>query len=219
FKAALALQNIHHTGASQAFFGAPEAARVWPTAKGDPDPSLPNTMDIPGPTWETIINRIHIDRSQPLLSWLLDLQSEQALLTKHAAAPFMRIVEALTRSDPVSVGEQHDLHDSVFRRQNFNWLPPSNTRFENLVVLQSLSRADIGLQWNFRHEDVEQGVVAVNVNWDDCQLRKREVEGAMGEVFEAARWIVEMVGKIGKGGVEGEVKVGECPLLGRIVGN
>ncbi|KAI4168688.1 MAG: hypothetical protein LQ343_006191 [Gyalolechia ehrenbergii] len=49
FKTALALFNVHRTGSSQAFFGQPEAARVWPTGQGDPDPSLPNTMDIAGP--------------------------------------------------------------------------------------------------------------------------------------------------------------------------
>ena len=190
---------------------------MWPTAEGEPDSSLPNTMDIPGPTWETVINRIRVDRSQLLLSWLHDLQAEQALLTKYATAPFMHIEEALAKSDPDSVGE-HELHDFVFRRQNFNWLPPSNTRYSNLEMLQSLSRADIGLQWNFKHEDVERGVVSLNVNWDDCQLWKREVEGAMSEVLQVAEWIAEVLGGKGERGKEGEVKVGECPLLGRTVG-
>ncbi|KAL8668912.1 MAG: hypothetical protein Q9168_006479, partial [Polycauliona sp. 1 TL-2023] len=130
FKAALALLNIHHTGATQAFFGATEAARVWPTNQGDPDPNLPNTMDIPGPAWETIINRIHINRSQPLLSWLQDLQSEQALITKYAAAPIRRIQEGLrettttTNDDDDGSGTnymgEHELYDSIIRRENFN---------------------------------------------------------------------------------------------------
>ncbi|KAL8635406.1 MAG: hypothetical protein Q9226_009358, partial [Calogaya cf. arnoldii] len=165
FKAALALLNMHHTGASQAFFSAPEAARVWPTREGEPDPTLPNTMDIPGPTWEIILHRIHLDRSKSLLLWLQELQEEQALLTKYASAPFIRIEESLAATDPPA--SKHELHDSFARRQSFNWLPPSHHNFTEMEQVQSLSRADIGLQWNFTHSNPEKGVVDVNAAYDD----------------------------------------------------
>ena len=206
FKAALALLNVHYTGVSQVFFGAAEAARVWPTPEGDPDAALPNAMDIPGPTFESAVNRIHIDREQPLLDWLKELQEEQSLLTKYAQAPFQRIESALAVSDPDTISE-HELHDSFFRRQCFNWLPPAHRSFTRLREVQSLSRADIGLQWNFMYVDAGKGEVRVNAAYDDCQMRAREVREAVGEVMDAARWIVE---------AEWEgVKVGECPLLGR----
>ncbi|KAI4266221.1 MAG: hypothetical protein L6R38_008876 [Xanthoria sp. 2 TBL-2021] len=215
FKAALALLNAHHTGTTQAFFGAAEAARVWPTTEGEPDPSLPNTMDIPGPTWEVIVNRIHIDRQQPLLLWLQDLQDEQALLTKYASAPFQRIENELAATTDPHPTTSHELHDSFFRRQCFNWLPPSHSNFTNLEQIQSLSRADIGLQWNFMHVDAEKGQVAVNAAYDDCQMTSAEMKEAVEEVLEAARWIVEALdGERGKREGEGKgVKVGECPLL------
>ncbi|KAL8846483.1 MAG: hypothetical protein Q9221_008427 [Calogaya cf. arnoldii] len=208
FKAALALLNMHHTGASQAFFAATEAARVWPTKEGEPDPTLPNTMDIPGPTWEIILNRIHLDRSNSLLSWLEALQEEQALLTKYASAPFIRIEESLAATD--APASKHELHDSFCRRQSFNWLPPSHQNFTEMEQMQSLSRADIGLQWNFIHSDAEKGVVHVNAAYDDCQMTSAEVKGAVEELLEGARWIVESL----EGGRE-SVKVGECPLLGK----
>ncbi|KAI4242222.1 MAG: hypothetical protein LQ352_007274, partial [Teloschistes flavicans] len=133
-KAALAILNIHHTGADQAFFSQTEAARVWPTATGDPDPTLPNTMDIAGPTWEIVVNRIHISPSQPLLTFLQNLQEEQKLLSRHAQVPWKKLESQLTTSSSSRPHEpelehkpqQYELHDTVFRRQCFNWLP--NTR-------------------------------------------------------------------------------------------
>ncbi len=216
FKAALGLLNAHRTGTTQAFFGAAEAARVWPTTEGEPDPSLPNTMDIPGPTWEVIVNRLHIDRQQPLLSWLQELQNEQALLTKHAAAPFQRIEADLTATTDPHPTSAHELHDDFFRRQCFNWLPPSHARFTHLEEMQSLSRADIGLQWNFMHVDAEKGVVSVNAAYDDCQMTSAEMRVAVDEVLGVAKWIVEALDgeEGGSGECEGkDVKVGECPLL------
>ncbi|KAL8825140.1 MAG: hypothetical protein Q9170_007915, partial [Blastenia crenularia] len=154
FKAALALLNVHRTSTSYAFFGQPEASRVWPTADGDPDPSLPNTMDIAGPTWETIINLIHVDTSQPLLSFLQDLQSEQKRISKYAAAPLKEIERLIAEAgEDESLENEHELFDTVFRRQCFNWLPPSRQQFTHVEEVQSLSRADVGLQWDFVHVD------------------------------------------------------------------
>ncbi|KAL8769576.1 MAG: hypothetical protein Q9209_004508 [Squamulea sp. 1 TL-2023] len=207
FKAALALLNVHRTGASQAFFGQAEAARVWPAPEGEPDPGLPNTMDIPGPTWEIVVNRIHVIRERLLLEWLGELQEKQALLTKYAQAPFQRIEEALkATSDPDTVLE-HELHDLVFRRQCFNWLPPAYPQYKCLEEVQSLSRADIGLQWNFMHADAEKGVVKVNTAYDDCQMMVGEVQIAVDEVLQVARWIAEADWD--------NAKVGDCPLLGK----
>ncbi|KAL8783246.1 MAG: hypothetical protein Q9213_004758 [Squamulea squamosa] len=207
FKAALALLNVHHTGASQAFFGQAEAARVWPAPEGEPDPGLPNTIDIAGPTFETVVNRIHVNRERSLLEWLRELQEEQALLTKYAQAPFQRIEAALrASSDPDTVSE-HELHDSVFRRQCFNWLPPTHPQYKRLVEVQSLSRADIGLQWNFMHADAEKGVVKVNAAYDDCQMRAGEMQIAVDEVLEVARWIAEARWDT--------AKVGDCSLFGK----
>ncbi|KAI4249806.1 MAG: hypothetical protein L6R40_000595 [Gallowayella cf. fulva] len=211
FKAALALQNVHHTNATQAFFGQGEASRVWPTPTGSPDPDLPNTMDIPGPTWEVVINRVHVKREQTVLSFLWGLQEEQALLTEYAQAPFQRIETAL-----IACGDRpetkHELHDSFFQRQCFNWLPPLHKHYTHLEEMQSLSRADIGLQWNFCHADAEKGIVRVNAAYDDCQMRAAEVEGCVAEVLGVAEWICMMEGEGAGRGLEA-TKVGECPLL------
>ncbi|KAL8811629.1 MAG: hypothetical protein Q9200_001657 [Gallowayella weberi] len=229
FNAAVAIQNIHHTNSSQAFFGQAEAARAWPSLTGSPDPALPNTMDIAGPTWEGVINRIHLDRSQKLLAFLEQLQQEQRLLTKYAQAPFFAI-EAALASSPFSSKPpmmEHELFDSVYRRQFFNWLPPSHASYTRLEGLQSEGGADTALQWNFQYVDGKKGVVGVNAAYDDCQLRSVEVKRWIEEVFEAAEWICASVTE-GEdvGGVSGndeigegkktkweERKMGECPLL------
>ncbi|KAL8732812.1 MAG: hypothetical protein Q9181_003814 [Wetmoreana brouardii] len=205
-KASLAIVNVHHTGADQAFFGQAEAARVWPTATGEPGPNLPNTMDIAGPTWEIIINRIHVRRGQSVLGFLDELQKEQKLLSRYAQAPFKKLESLLQKQGDGPEG--HELHDSVFRRQCFNWLPNARPHYTHLQEVQSMSRADIGLQWNFMH--IDEKTVNVNVQYDDCQVRGEEVKLAVEEVLTCARWIGEEVSKNG-----GEKKIGECPLLNK----
>ncbi|KAL8735417.1 MAG: hypothetical protein Q9166_000963 [cf. Caloplaca sp. 2 TL-2023] len=204
FKAAVALLSVHYTGADQAFFGATEAARVWPTATGSPSPNLPNTMDIAGPTWEIVINRIFIRKEQNLLEWLKELQEEQSLITRYASAPFKRIERLLSATDPTDT--EYGLHDLVFRRHCFNWLPPSHPNYACIEEIQTMSRADIGLQWNMIHDGA---TVKYLVAYDDCQLTAQEMRVAVQEMLECASWIVE--------GVEGkgweERRVGDCPLL------
>ncbi|KAL8636906.1 MAG: hypothetical protein Q9228_005761, partial [Teloschistes exilis] len=145
FKAALAILIVHRTHADQAFFGQAEAARVWPTEKGDPDPDLPNTMDIAGPTFEIVVNRIHVNPAQHLLVFLRDLQEEQKLLSAYAQAPWKKLESLLRRPNESEQG--YELHDTVFCRQTYNWLP--NTRVaaqdseRTTRELQSLSRAAI----------------------------------------------------------------------------
>ncbi|KAI4156334.1 MAG: hypothetical protein L6R39_001119, partial [Caloplaca ligustica] len=152
FVAALALLNTHRTSCSQAFFAQVFASRVWPTEQGDPDPSLPNMMDIPGPTFERVINRITITPSEPLLSFLLDLETEQKLLAHHAPFTYFKQLERALRSAGDATLTENELYDSVFRRQCFNWLPSSKgVKWECMKEMQSMSRADIGLQWNFVH--------------------------------------------------------------------
>ncbi|KAL9578555.1 MAG: hypothetical protein Q9212_005641 [Teloschistes hypoglaucus] len=174
-KASLAILNIHRTGANQAFFGLIEAARVWPTEKGDPDPDLPNTMDIAGPTFEIVVNRIHLDPEQSLLVFLRGLQEEQKLISKYAKVPWKKLESLLRRP-----GEKgYELHDTVIRRQLFNWLPntyATATGERATSEVQALARPDIGLRWNFKHVDAV--TVTVSAQYDDCQLGREEVEGA-----------------------------------------
>ncbi|KAI4193082.1 MAG: hypothetical protein LQ350_008477 [Teloschistes chrysophthalmus] len=212
-KASLAILNVHRTGADQAFFGLVEAARVWPIEKGDPDPDLPNTMDIAGPTFEVVINRIHLNPEQSLLVFLRGLQEEQKSISKYAQVPWKRLESLLRRPGET----RYELHDTVIRRQLFNWLPNTHataTGERATREVQGLARPDIGLQWNFKHVDVV--TVAVSAQYDDCQLGREEVEGAVKEVFGVAEWVV---GVLGEGKEKGEgVKVGDCPLL-RLMGS
>lgn len=217
FEAALAILNVHRTHADQAFFGQAEAARVWLTEKGDPDQDLPNTMDIAGPTFEIVVNRIHVNPAQHLLVFLRDLQEEQKLLSAYAQAPWKKL-ESLLRRPNESEGGGYELHDSVFRRQTYNWLPNTRVAAQDSEratrELQMLSRADIGLQWNFKHVDAV--TVQANAQYDDCQLPREEMEETVREVFKVAEWMAAVLGDEGgegKGKGEG-VKVGDCSLLG-----
>ncbi|KAI4128769.1 MAG: hypothetical protein LQ338_002564 [Usnochroma carphineum] len=209
FLAALALLNVHRTSSSQAFFGQPLASRVWPAKNGDPDPSLPNPMDIAGPTWEVVINRIHVCPSQPLLSFLQDLDAEQKLLAHHApVTPFKKLEGLLREGGDNPTENEHELYDSVLRRQWFNWLPSVRVTDSRIEEVQSMSRTDVGLQWIFEH--VADQEVKLIVRWDDCQMFTQEVQEAVEELMEVAEWIVEAISTKGK---EGQVPLGSCPLF------
>ncbi|KAL8708367.1 MAG: hypothetical protein Q9220_006747 [cf. Caloplaca sp. 1 TL-2023] len=238
FKAALALHHFATTHTPTALFGQAEASRVWPTATGSPSPILPNTMDIPGPTWEVVINLIRLPAlpgSYPLKTWLSELQSEQKSLSKYAHAGFKRVC--------TGVGDEGcELFERVFRGECFNWLPnPKASRgWRVLAERQSESRADIGVQWNFwEGEGGGGGVggqaggqagggkgagvdgkgekkggkeVGLNVQFDDCQISAKEIRSAIEIVREAVGWIVDSLTSDQKGGGE-EVMLGDCPLL------
>jgi len=63
-KAAIVLFNVNQTGASEAHFALPDAARCWPFSQGYTelerkqvkDPAI----DINGPTWEITIDRVQV---------------------------------------------------------------------------------------------------------------------------------------------------------------
>ena len=201
-KAALALLNIHCTRQRQAIFSEPEAGREWPPSSYSEEEDLPNPMDIPGPTLEIVLNRIFVDPEEDLQSFLRSLQGQQQELLKHARAP-IREIEALLAAEEDLPGDA--LNDDIIRRQGFNWLPSTNTQFRygNIRQIQVDSWSDLGLRWNCIQVDAQ--TVAVNASFDDAQLRAAEVEKAVDELLEAARWVADTENL--------ERKLGDCPLF------
>ena len=194
-KSACALMNVCQTGATEALFTNTEAGRSWPFwedwAHGDQAP-LVHPLDIAGPTFEVVLNRIHIDRQERISSFLRHVQEEQKQLSKNAHAPLYLLIARLEERERIpSDLDRGDatILDTHFRRQAFNWLPNTKSS-EDLVRLNQVqleSSADVGLQWNCG--SVGEETLFVSAKWDDAQLRLGEVQGALDVFVKAVQWL------------------------------
>lgn len=206
-KAAVTLFNVHRTGSSTALFANLEAARHWPfTADwASENQHLPNPLNITGPTFELVVNRIEVsDKHEPVLTFLQRIHKDQTELSSNAHFPLRELLNSpsLTTEDIAVIQE-------TMKRQIWNWLagtqtqsqqkistaPPSSTN-ENInsrpVSLEIFTRAaygDVGIAWTCGLWDNE--TLYLNASYDDCQLSKDEVFKAMGEVLSVAAWLVQ----------------------------
>ena len=195
-KSACALMNVCQTGAKEAIFASAEAGRSWPFwedwAHGSHAPST-HPLDIAGPTFEMVLNKIRVDRQERLSSFLRYVAEEQKLLTKHAHAPLCTIFSMLEKErNPSSVDNgDGSIFDTHFRRQGFNWLPNTKAARDlvHLNEVQMESSANINLQWNCGLVDEE--TLFVSAQWDDAQLGAREVQGAADVFIKAVQWLTE----------------------------
>lgn len=69
-KVAIALFNVHKTGADEAIWGILDAARTWPTVEGIKEDDLDHATDIAGPTFEYMADRTKVDRKEKVGSLL-----------------------------------------------------------------------------------------------------------------------------------------------------
>ena len=219
-KAAVALFNVHRTGLSTALFANLEAARYWPFTSdwtpSEQEKSLPNPLNVAGPMFEVVVNRIDLsDETEAVLSFLKRVQKDQLELSEHSHVPLFELLTALTPEDAAMVRE-------VMDRQIWNWPAgiqvqaqtasssfSSSTDQSEEPKFKKLTRAaydDVGLAWTCGLWDKE--TFYLNASYDDCQLAKVEVEEVLGEVLGAARWLVGHLG----------CEVGECVFEGSEVG-
>ena len=66
-KTALAILNTRLTGLTHAIFANYDAGRSWPFLSPWISAHLPNAMDLPGPTWQGVVNHILIDPQESVL--------------------------------------------------------------------------------------------------------------------------------------------------------
>lgn len=195
-KSAQALLNVHYTQSTHALFMSPEAARSsLPFLPDSLKDNLDvNCADVAGPCFSIVLNLISVNPSQTVLDFLEQNQSQQNGLTRHAHAPFLKVMEALGTNDTrTGTG---DMIPDLFRRQTFNWAPGVGSKagnvkeHENIEILQSLSRADANLM--FRAGLAGDGETFVlQCRWDDANTKREEIEEMMEKYGRLVRWVCE----------------------------
>lgn len=188
-KAALALLNVRHTGHTHALFSSLETGRgalpFVPESLGAAADL--NPADMPGPMFQRLANLIRVDPAERLEDFLLRVQEHQAGQTRHCHAPLNAICEALGP-------EAGDMVLNTIRRQIFNWVPGlgamDKNPFKNMELLDSKTRADIGVSC-FTGTGGKTGQdLVLKVIWDDANTMRAEAENWATGYRAAIEWIV-----------------------------
>ncbi|PGH10975.1 hypothetical protein AJ79_05126 [Helicocarpus griseus UAMH5409] len=195
-KAAVALFNTSRTSSHTALFANLEASRTWPfvgdwtTAESREE--LPNPLDIAGPMFQVVLNRIDVpNRAETAIGFLRRVQEEQALLSRYSQAPLFEIQRSLGQDDA-------EMMCQAMTRQGYNWAPGiQSAAFEReavnkpktIVKFQRQAYDDICLAWTCGLWDAD--TFYVNASYDDCQISKAEALQAMQEVLCAGVWLAD----------------------------
>lgn len=189
-KAALALLNVRHTGDTHALFSSLDAGRAAlpfvPVSLGAAVADI-NPADMPGPMFQRLANLIRVDPAETLGDYLLRVQELQEGQTRHCHAPLNAICEELGP-------EAAEMVLDTCRRQVFNWVPGlgamDKNPFKNLELLDSRTRADIGLVI-FAGTGGKAGQdFVLRVIWDDSNFIRAEVESWLREYRAVIEWVV-----------------------------
>lgn len=207
-KAAVTLFNTHRTGSSTALFANLEAARTWPFTSDwtTTNQHLPNPLNIAGPTFELVVNRIEVsDKDEPVLKFLQRIQKDQTELSANSHVPLRELFNS-----PSLFAEDVAVIREVMTRQIWNWPSGIQTQAQTHqasaassspnsigvdggnVSFEKLARVaydDVCLAWTCGLWDKE--TLYLNASYDDCQLSKDEAFVALGEVLSVAVWLVQ----------------------------
>lgn len=194
-KAACALFNIYKTGAEEAVFVSDESGRSWPSTADNSTGIPPNAspLDIGGPTFQKMINRVRIQPGETTLKFLKRMQEEQRDIDRYCHAPLDAICRALEQDSVAGAADVAAVRD-ILQRQLFDWLSssPSNEDVSgeagpSAEMLEVLSRSDLGLVWF--PTLLPSDNLLLEVSWDDAQLKASEVCLAVEEFLCAMVWI------------------------------
>lgn len=178
-KAALAMMNSKSTCQSTALMAQHQAARSWPYLQDWQAAHLPSAMEVNGPTVQTAVLAVDLKEGESVLGYLQRLESEQAMITQHALAPFGDVVAKLNENQ---YGDG-DVMREVTRRQIFNWLPRAPS-YDRLKRIQHVSRTDLGLLWDCVQLDPAR--VQVSLIWDDAQVTPSEARDMLASLMDFA---------------------------------
>ena len=183
-KAAVALFNTQSRGQHHALFCNLDSARKWPFLQDWIVKTLPNPLDIAGPTMGCTINILSVNSNETVLDFLRKLQEDQIEQSQYADAPFRDIMGHLSDE------EAQIIHD-IGRRQIFNWDPTLRTRMaigrKSLSLIGRQGWLDLGVFWNFGLLDDE--TLVGFILYDDAHLSNAEASSALERVFQIARWM------------------------------
>ena len=186
-KTAFALVQVYRTGHTHALYQNFEASRTS-------FPFLPRSLesigefgaaDVAGPTVQIVINLVEVDRAQTVLALLNHMQTEQASLTRYAAAPFRQIMEGL--------GPAGRLLPDMVSHQAFNWLPTMGGMMRNpyenmeMVHMDAYPAAGIGILAGLGGPDSSTVFMqAMGQMFDECGFGEY-----MTQMEKITRWLTD----------------------------
>ncbi|KAI5306772.1 hypothetical protein KEM56_007182 [Ascosphaera pollenicola] len=126
-KAATALVAMHENGSMKraVFFGIEENRTNWPfvpksffqSSKASEGTVFESAADVPGPTWNAVINNMRLSKDHSVLDFLYAVQDEQDVLDKFSSVPCYEVFRQL-KGHETEVFYLHALRSLVF-----NWVP------------------------------------------------------------------------------------------------
>ncbi|KAL8667891.1 MAG: hypothetical protein Q9202_000356 [Teloschistes flavicans] len=153
---------------------------------------LPPLTFIAGPTWMPIMNRFALVPAATALSFLRDVESEQALLTKHSHAPLKGIRRASSDDDRAT-------YDEAMYGLGVNWLPGWQRRSDDDPAVDAeeaaanlrLTRTELDSDHvaELRCGLISETEANVNIRYDDCQESAEEAERAVRVFGICANWM------------------------------
>lgn len=201
-KAALAIVTIRRTKQPYALFGQVQAGRTWPFMLEWQANNMSPAMDVAGPTFQVMLDKVPVNENERVIDMLLYLQTEQYLLSRHSCAPLRQVASALNENEtPKDIldfegkikgspwieteGGEGDFMCDAIRRNYFNWLPTRpEFNHKTLQKVQMESRVDSGCVWQCYM--LNHTTVMVHPTWDDAQMKLEEVEEMLEEILKVS---------------------------------
>lgn len=198
-KAAMALVNITRTQHTHALFSNFEAARstlpFWPNslrylpAKDTTSLGELDASDVAGPTMNAVVNLVPVERSESALDFLNRLQSDQVELTKHAHAPWRRIMSGLDALHPEA--NAGNMLPETHQTQFLTWVPGFLGDYERIRVAQIAIRAALGLVFVAGLGGPKATTYMISLRWDVANYSKEETERFVKDTEKAIVWLLE----------------------------
>ncbi|KAH9903906.1 acetyl-CoA synthetase-like protein [Xylariomycetidae sp. FL2044] len=184
-KAAMALFNARKTGHTHALFSSLESNRnrfssFLPTSVA----VAQEGADVAGPTYVPVIDLVSVPRNEPVSSFVRRLADDGALLTRHAAAPWYALRDAIAP-------EAKPLLPEIVAAQVFNWLGPigGGGAFEKIELVDAMVRPKIGVRV-MAGENRERGEIFLWVDGDGFGTLS-EFKSITEAAAQIVRWLVE----------------------------
>lgn len=184
-KAALALVNTDWTGSNSAFFRSLQSGRQWPFMDPGLASHLPSAADVAGPTLQASVNVVHFGRPETVGEFMQRMKADQEVANHYEHTPLGLALSQLSKADRDAL-MVHGLS------QLFNYVPNNRVfAFARLIRIQDEMNADTGLHWDFTY--LGGGNVEIFVRWDDCHLRKVELEAMLVDIEKVLTWVSDPV--------------------------
>lgn len=187
--AALAAFNAQKTGESYAIFNTVDHGRSWPFVPSWMESLLPPATSVDGPMAEWLLNMVQVKgRSETVGEFLGRTQQEQELASKHAHAPWDKVLEALG-PDEAAVAKEAACRQTLVWDVTLQMMRGPND-YTSLKPEARYDWPDCGLYWNCCTVDHDN--LFLIASWDTAQMSDEEVQQCCDEYAHALRVLANL---------------------------